>query len=201
MTTSSRSRVRRWLTLLEAALVVVALGALGYYAGVKGLAAHDQASWAKELDGARATPASNVGERPASARPGRAVGFVGRIESPRVGLSAMVRQGVDARTLRSAVGHVSNTALPGDTGNAVFAAHRDTFFRPLQYVRQGDPITVTTAAGVFHYAVRDTWIVDPSDVSVLAPTSDPVLTLVTCYPFDYIGPAPQRFVVRAARVP
>jgi sortase A len=104
---------------------------------------------------------------------------------------------VDARTLRSAVGHVPETALPGEPGNAAFAGHRDTFFRKLRHVRKGDRIVVTTPDGVYDYVVRETRVVPPSDVSVLEPTAEQSLTLVTCYPFDYIGSAPERFIVRA----
>src|SRR5205814_8666088 len=107
------------------------------------------------------------------------------------------REGVDTWTLRRAVGHIPGTALPGERGNAGFAAHRDTFFGPLKAVRSGDEVIVTTAGGQYRYAVTGTRIVDPEDVSVLAPTPDTTLTLVTCYPFDYVGSAPQRFIVRA----
>jgi sortase A len=112
-------------------------------------------------------------------------------------LSAAAREGVDRQTLRSAVGHIPGTALPGAPGNAGFAAHRDTFFRPLKGVRTGDEVVLTTPNGVYRYSVVTTRVVDPSDVSVLSTTTDPTLTLVTCYPFDYIGSAPQRFIVRA----
>jgi len=85
------------------------------------------------------------------------------------------------------------------TGNVALAAHRDTFFRPLKNVRQGDRIRMTTPDGIFTYVVRDTRIVAPTDVSVLEPTPEDTLTLITCYPFTYIGTAPKRFVVRAIR--
>ena len=125
-------------------------------------------------------------------------GLIGRIEVRRIKMSALAREGVDMRTLRVAVGHIPGTALPGQPGNSGFAAHRDTFFRPLKAVREGDEILVTTPSGVYRYAVTGTRIVEPQDLSVLDPTADATLTLVTCYPFEYIGNAPQRFIVRAA---
>jgi sortase A len=116
---------------------------------------------------------------------------------PRLGLSAIVREGVDEATLRRAVGHVPQTARPGEAGNAALAAHRDTFFRPLKHIRKGDRIKVTTPDGAHEYRVTETRVVAPDDVSVLAPTMNPTLTLVTCYPFNFVGTAPKRFVVRA----
>ena len=101
------------------------------------------------------------------------------------------------RTLRVAAGHVPGTALPGDAGNAAFAAHRDTFFRPLKDVREGDEIAVATPSGNYRYVVTAISIVEPEDLSVLSPTAESVLTLITCYPFDYVGSAPQRFIVQA----
>jgi LPXTG-site transpeptidase (sortase) family protein len=98
-----------------------------------------------------------------------------------------VREGDDVKTLRRAVGHIPGTALPGGTGNAALAGHRDTFFQGLRDIQKGDQITLSTPAGNARYVVRSTRVVDPSDVSVLAPTSGSTLTLVTCYPFNYIG--------------
>lgn len=123
--------------------------------------------------------------------------LVGRIEVPRLRLSAIVVQGEDDATLSRAVGHLAGTALPWERGNAVLAGHRDTFFRPLQHIRVGDAIRMTTARGTFDYRVVATEVVDPDDLSVLAPTPVRALTLVTCYPFVYVGTAPQRFIVHA----
>jgi sortase A len=122
---------------------------------------------------------------------------VGRLEIPRLHLSVMVMEGDDDATLARAVGHVPGTALPWETGNAVMAGHRDTFFRPLKNLRSGDEIRMTTPRGTFNYRVVRTEIIDPDDVSVLAPMPNRSLTLVTCYPFAYVGPAPQRFIVQA----
>jgi sortase A len=189
-------RVDRTLWRLELALTLVAGLALGWYAGVQAAISTEQSALGRELErqAAAARVASSI-DRPRHVIAPR--GVVGRLEVPRLGLSAVAREGVDARTLRSAVGHVPETALPGESGNAAFAGHRDTFFRNLKDVRAGDRVLVTTADGTTEYVVQNTRIVRPSDVSVLAPTREAVLTLVTCYPFDFIGSAPQRFVVRA----
>ncbi len=121
---------------------------------------------------------------------------MGRIEIPRLGVNAVVRTGSDARTLRLAVGHIPGTAAPGH-GNTGLAAHRDTFFRRLGNIERGDEIRVVTPDGTFRYTVEETLVVEPTDVWVLDPTDVPALTLVTCYPFRFIGSAPQRFIVRA----
>jgi sortase A len=127
--------------------------------------------------------------------------MVGRIEIPRLGVSSVIRAGSDARTLRLAVGYIPGTALPGDPGNFGLAGHRDTFFRKLRDINPDDEIRIVTKDGTFHYYVERTTIVMPQDVSVLDPTNHPTLTLVTCYPFNYIGSAPKRFIVRAALSP
>ena len=111
----------------------------------------------------------------------------------------MILEGVDARTLDLAVGHVPGTAPPGG-GNAALAGHRDSFFRGLQNVRFGDRVELRTLDEDLEYRVIWTKVTTPEDVDVMAPTSRDMLTLVTCYPFHYVGPAPKRFVVRAVRV-
>lgn len=127
-------------------------------------------------------------------------GLIGRIEIPRLMLSVVVIEGVDKTALRRAVGHIPGTALPGDAGNVGLAAHRDTFFRPLKDVKIGDEIRVTTLKGIFKYEVVWLKVVYPENVGVLAPSGENVLTLVTCYPFYFVGPAPQRWIVRARQV-
>lgn len=126
--------------------------------------------------------------------------FIGRIEIPRVKVSAIVKEGVDTTTLSRAVGHVPYTSLPGEVGNVGVAAHRDTFFRGLRNIREGDTIRVVTVDGVYLYQVADLKIVWPKNVEVLDPTPDERLTLVTCYPFNYVGSAPKRFIVQAKKV-
>jgi sortase A len=119
---------------------------------------------------------------------------------PKIGLAVAVLPGTDERTLDRAVGHIEDTALPGADGNSGIAGHRDGFFRGLKDVVAGDVVVLDTLQGPEAYRVERTWIVNPDDVSVLDPTITPSLTLVTCYPFYYIGSAPQRFIVRAVRV-
>jgi len=126
---------------------------------------------------------------------------LGRIEISSIGLAAMIMEGTDRRTLRRAVGHIPGTPLPGQPGNVVITGHRDTFFRGLRNIHQDDEITLTTLNGSFSYRVEFTEVVEPQDNVVLDHSDDAILTLVTCYPFYYVGPAPKRFVVRAHRIP
>ncbi|MEA2600461.1 MAG: sortase [Acidobacteriota bacterium] len=126
--------------------------------------------------------------------------LVGRIEIPRVGVSTIVLEGVDNQTLRRGAGHIPETSLPGEGGNVGIAAHRDSFFRALKDIRKNDIIRIETLQGTFSYRVEWTQIVLPEDTQVLSETGVPALTLVTCYPFYYVGSAPKRFVVRAQRV-
>jgi len=127
-------------------------------------------------------------------------GMLGRIEVPRLGVSVMVVEGTGAAILRHAAGHIVGTVMPGEIGNVGISAHRDTLFRPLRNIRQQDEITVTTLRGEYRYRVVSTRIVAPDDGAVLDSGSSEVLTLVTCYPFYFVGPAPERFIVRAERV-
>jgi sortase A len=126
---------------------------------------------------------------------------IGRIEIPRLGLEAIVRQGDDEETLDRAVGLIPGTARPGDGGNTALAGHRDTFFRPLRRIRIGDVIRFEVPPYTYAYRVDETRVVEPSEVSVLQSRGTEELTLLTCYPFRWIGTAPERFVVKATRVP
>jgi sortase A len=125
---------------------------------------------------------------------------IGRLEIPRVHISAMVAEGTSSRVLSRAVGHALGTALPGQSGNVTLAAHRDTFFRHLGAVRSGDIIDVKEPGHDYKYQVRFTAVVGPKDIWVLQPTGQETLTLLTCYPFHFVGPAPDRFVIRARRI-
>ncbi|MBZ5514493.1 MAG: class D sortase [Acidobacteriia bacterium] len=125
---------------------------------------------------------------------------VGSLENPRIGLSVMVLEGTDGNTLKLGAGHLTGSGLPGGGGNMVIAGHRDTFFRPLRNVRVGDVIDLISPEGTDHYEVVWRRVVAPDDIGALQPTRRGVLTLVTCYPFSYIGAAPERLVVRAKRV-
>jgi sortase A len=124
-------------------------------------------------------------------------GVIGEIQVRRLHLKAIVIQGSSHTILRRAVGHIPETALPGEPGNVALAGHRDTFFRPLRNIRLGDAITFKTADGAFQYVVESTAVVAASEVGVLASSDGRTLTLITCFPFDYIGSAPNRFVVHA----
>ncbi len=126
--------------------------------------------------------------------------LIGRLDIPRLKLSVVVVEGTDKPVLKRAAGHIVGTGLPGQPGNVGIAAHRDTLFRPLRNIRNDDALTLTTVGGEYHYRVVSTQIVSPYDVAVLNPDGTEILTLVTCYPFYFVGPAPQRFIVRAKRV-
>jgi len=148
--------------------------------------------------GARATlPGETPGDRfhpRAALEPGT---WIARLEAPSVKLAATVLEGSDERTLDRAAGHIEETSLPGDRGNVAIAAHRDTIFRPVRNLRVGDPLVLTTADRVYRYRITRLKIVEPDDVQVLDAVGHPTLTLVTCYPFTFIGAAPKRFIVSA----
>lgn len=141
-------------------------------------------------------------ERPPIAYPPLKQGdVIGRVDIPRLNLSAAVAEGDDDNTLGKAVGHLPDTPLPWEgRGNVAFAAHRDGLFRPLEKIRLNDDVRVVTARGEYHYRVTKTHIVDPHDVWVIAPTDTPTITLITCYPFSFVGNAPRRFIVQAELV-
>ncbi len=142
-------------------------------------------------------PAPN---RPEMTGPPAPRSVIGRLEIPRLDLAVMVREGADEGTLSRAVGHIPGTALPGGIGNVGLAGHRDTFFRKLRNIRADDTIQLETTAGTYRYIVKSTSIVTPRDVSVLRASGGETLTLVTCYPFYYVGSAPKRFIVHAALI-
>jgi LPXTG-site transpeptidase (sortase) family protein len=122
---------------------------------------------------------------------------VARLSIPRLDVDVVVAEGSADDVLRRAVGRLETSARPGDNGNIVLAGHRDTFFRPLEHILEGDRIVLESAAGARTYVVEWTKVVDPTAVEVLEDSGQPELTLVTCYPFRYVGSAPFRFVVRA----
>lgn len=139
-------------------------------------------------------PAPMVVPPPADGTP------LGEIRVDRLGLSAVVAQGESDLILERAVGHLARTALPGEEGNVVLAGHRDTFFRPLKDIRAGDEITLRTRTRDVEYLVESTSVVKPTDVQVIEPTGGHTLTLITCFPFYYVGSAPNRFIVFAREV-
>ena len=188
------------LFFLIAGLLAMGLAAYSYAARYV-----YQAYENREFD--RAIAAQNVApsvpQAPAEQHPSTALPqeLIGRIAIPRLGISAMVKEGVDDRTLGLAVGHIPATAMPGETGNIGLAAHRDNLFRGLKDIARDDEITLTTLDKTYVYRVASFSVVNPEDVSVLAPgDGEKTLTLVTCYPFYFVGHAPKRFVVRARQV-
>jgi len=185
--------------------LVVAIVCLGLYSYESVERVLYQAYESREFDG---TPDSGVAvvaarlqrtPEPLSRRPS-SNGLIGRLSVPRLHLSAMVREGIDPKTLKLAVGHIPLMALPGQTGNVGVAGHRDTFFRGLRNLKTGDEIQFSTLSGDFHYVVESLVVVEPDNAGALAPTSENVLTMVTCYPFNYVGASPKRFVARARQV-
>ena len=143
-----------------------------------------------------AAPAQLAPRLPAIA----ADGLIGRVEIPRLGVSTVLAEGTDEGVLRRAVGHIPGTALPGQPGNVGIAGDRDTFFRPLRDIRTNDIVLLSTLRGQYCYRVKSTKVVGPDAIDVLAPSTEQTLTLVTCYPFYFVGSAPDRFIVRAERI-
>ncbi len=189
-----RRGVLKWL---ERLLLVIGVASLTYYAYVSVASYAYQAYEAKELDAILAGGPPTV---PHGAVPTQGE-VIGRIEIPRLKVKSIVRAGGDSRTLRLAVGYIRGTALPGEAGNVGLAGHRDTFFRRLREIQTDDLIRLVTPKGTFTYRVERVDVVEPGDVGVLDATRYPALTLVTCYPFTFVGAAPQRFIVRARLVP
>lgn len=132
--------------------------------------------------------------------PDEEASFLGYLSIPRLSVSVPVLEGVDGRTLNLAAGHIPQTPLPWDPGNAAVAGHRDTVFRALKDIRAGDTLSFVSGHGVYDYRVRRVMVVAPDDIWVLQPWDRVHLTLVTCYPFTYIGPSPQRYIVQAERI-
>jgi len=199
--------LRRILQGSQRALFACAILLLGYCVFSLGDAWLFQRRAARDLDRLRPDrrAASRMTPQPVSATapkapPAAEGSLIGRIAIPRLLLSEVVVEGIDRTSLRRAVGHIPGTALPGEDGNVGLAGHRDTYFRPLRNIRRDDVISLTTPLGEYRYRVVSTRIVSPSGVAVLDPSVSEVLTLVTCYPFYYIGPAPGRFIVRAERI-
>jgi len=185
--TSVRRIGKRMLRLLP---LIIGFGLLFYVADQYGMMFREQrrlqVEWQKQ-----ATPSSTA-PAPAVAN---AADALTRLQIPKIDLDAVVVEGTHYRQLAVAPGHMTGTPAPGDTGNAVVTAHRDTFFRHIYELQKGDTILVQRNGKTFTFEVTGKKIVDPDDVSVIAPSEDARLTLITCYPTYYIGPAPERLVV------
>ena len=192
----TRPAVLLWI---ERALLVVGI-ALGIWCAkiwvveryTQSLPIPEQAVTVRSLPGED----GSVGTTGTSGEPERGT-IIGRLIAPDLGLSANVLQGSDDGTLAKGAGHIEDTAMPGENGNIGIAGHRDTIFRPLRRTKVGDEFDLKTSSTVYHYRVTRTLIVKPEDVYVLDPTARPTLTLVTCWPFEFIGHAPKRFIVQA----
>ena len=185
------------MSSLERYLLLLATLCLGAWGG----STLDE--WLFQRDAARRLDAlAESGGRMAFAARTKALrsGLVGRIQIPRIGLEAIVAEGIASRTLDRAVGHLSRTAYPGESGNVALAGHRDTHFRRLERLKAGDEVRMVTPDGTFRYEVERILIVDPERADLVAPALPSRLTLVTCYPFRMVGPAPRRFVVIARQV-
>jgi sortase A len=193
MRSSERLPLGRYLPI---ALVVFGLVCL-VWVGVALVREHRfQQSQSRALDRAMEEPPPTAEAPVPRPEPG---GLIGRLEIPRIALSAMVVEGDDEKTLDRAVGHLPDTALPWEAGNSALAGHRDSFFRPLKDVRVGDEVRLTSPHGTFVYRVTEAFVTVPTDVGVLDSRGKAEITLVTCYPFNYVGAAPKRFIVRAER--
>lgn len=185
---------------LEILLLVVGVALLAVYASARAVgeferreavaafSAPDQSDWAAGRIAAY---------RDARAAPGRPLAVL-RVDD--LDLEVPVYGDTGERNLNRGAGHIEGTAAPGSDGNVGIAAHRDGYFRALQDVALGDTIELDSGSGVRRYRVTDLSVVEPTDVSSLRPTPQPALTLVTCYPFYFVGNAPQRYIVRAVAV-
>jgi sortase A len=197
-----RVRLSRLLYMIAAVL-------LGYWGYVWVESHRFQEHWSRELDrvpvrphpAAAAEQRSQPAGQPVRAEAARAqaktTGVVGKMDVPRLALSVVMVEGTSDEQLRLGAGHIEGTSFPGEPGNVGIAGHRDTFFRKLQHLARGDLIRLHTADGFYTYAVDSILIVNPDRGDLLDPTPRPALTIVTCYPFYYVGHAPKRFVVRA----
>ena len=201
---SVRSSARKRLQVTSRSLLRVAylvfLWAGLFMLGYAGYVVADADSY-RAIESRKLEFASRRAEQRATEpRPHMNGDVIGEIQATRLGLKAIVVQGDSPTILRRAVGHLPGTALPGEAGNVVLAGHRDTFFRPLRGILPGDGITIKTLEGDFQYSVESVAVVPPTDVQALQSLGGRTLTLITCFPFYYVGPAPDRFIVRARQV-
>lgn len=194
----ARGSVIRWLPRLLALVGLVCLG----WVGLVTLQAvrydrRQRATWEQERAAASSSGATIIADASSAVSYG---GVIGILDIPRLGFSELVAEGDGDDVLRVAIGHLPDTPLPWQPGNSAIAGHRDGHFRPLKDIRVGDRIRLATRQGDLDYVLRETRIVAPDDLSVLRPTGTRTLTLITCYPFSFIGKAPKRFIIVADAV-
>jgi sortase A len=183
------------LRLAQRLCLGLGVAALVYAGGTAAYAGIVHRYQSSAFDGERAAGATlSAPERTVDLRDGDRMG---RLEIPRIGISVMVLHGTDDATLTVGAGHVPGTPSPGGDGNLVIAAHRDTFFRRLEHIRPGDRIRILTIGHIHNYVVESTETVDPEDTRVIESRGRQELTLITCYPFYFVGSAPKRFIVHA----
>jgi sortase A len=195
----------KFLRTLQLAFCFIGLSALAYTGMSLGSAFFYQSQQIRKFQPASSTPSSTTVQPGSFDNPSLqpvpdGVSFA-RLDIPRLGLADVIVEGDDEKSLRKAIGHIPDTALPGNSGNVGLAGHRDTFFRPLEGIRTGDIILIKTSQAIYRYEVESSAVVLPKDSWVLKHTDNPSLTLVTCFPFHYIGSAPKRFIVHARQVP
>jgi sortase A len=184
----SHSFLRR--KVLSLALTIVGIGLLAYVSAEYWSMYRAQRSLEAQWERQSAVAAQASGQPVLSPED-----LLTRVSIPKINLDAIVVEGAGRKQLSIGPGHITTTALPGESGNSVITGHRDTFFRHIYELNKGDDIVVRRNGQTFHYEVTGKKVVHPEDISVLDPTSDGQLTLITCYPIYYIGPAPQRLVV------
>src|SRR5437016_11836560 len=185
--TMTRAGLRRILPHLFVLVGISLLGYVGYqYWDMYHTQRQLEAQWERQAASASA---------PDHSKPIRAADMLTRVSIPRINMDAIVIEGASRKQLSIGPGHMIDTAMPGEPGNAVITGHRDTFFRNIYELKRGDEIIVRRSGQVFKYQVTGKKIVEPEDISVLKPTVEPQLTLITCYPTYYIGPAPKRLVI------
>lgn len=212
-------RRRRMLRAVEIFLWIVAVASIGYCSvAYAGAAVHQYREKAllkqtRTASDAAAVPspalaayaessgALTLGSTSTSTSSALGYGVLGVVEIPRLGISSVVEEGVDSSTLWEAVGHLPGTAMPGQNGNSALAAHRDTYFRGLGDVATGDLIVFRSPTADFRYRVESIKIVEADATDALPESSTPTLSLITCYPFRYVGPAPKRFILMAREEP
>ena len=183
--TISIRRISRVLQLVLPAMLIVALCLLAWPAIVSAYVDPQETIVLPKKGGATSRAALQRGK------------VIGQFAVPRLKLFYVLLEGTDNRTLDKSIGHVEGTGLPGQSGNISIAGHRNTHFRKLEWIRRGDDIVITSPTGQYRYRVEWARLFRPTDMAVLDASHGPAVTLITCFPFEYVGAAPLRYVIRA----